>query len=231
MVNKVNKFKIEHIQKSYRHSKKQVLKDVNVEAAMGQCIGILGANGCGKSTLLSILAGIQKPDQGSICIDERTITGSLKDLRSLIAYVPQENPLIEELTARDNLKLWYCNSVLNMEEELEQGVLAMLGIPEFLDVPVRQMSGGMKKRVSIGCSVANDQPILLLDEPGAALDLMCKERISVYLNVCKSQGKLIFLATHEEREIAMCDQLFVLKNGVLSPLTFDGNIHRLVAAL
>ncbi len=210
----------EHLKKSFRFGKKKVLKDICLTVYSRECIGILGANGCGKSTLLSLLAGILQPDSGSV-----------QKYVQAVGYVPQECPLMEELSALDNLRLWYCDSPLSLEEELDQGFLAMLGIPGFLKVSVKNMSGGMKKRLSIGCAVAKRPRILLLDEPGAALDLICKERIEVYLKNFQSQGNAILLATHEEREIALCDRLFILKEGILCPLDYDGNIHMLAGNL
>lgn len=223
---------IEHLKKSFCRGKKEVLADISLTAQGGECIGILGANGCGKSTLLSIIAGIQKADSGSFRINETAypISGKRKNIPQ-IGYVPQECPLIPELNALDNLKLWYCTSPLSLEEELQTGVLAILGIPDFLKTPVEKMSGGMKKRLSIGCAVAKNPRLLLLDEPGAALDLICKEHIEVYLKHFKQKGNLILLATHEEREIALCDRLFLLKNGILNPLEYDGNIHQLAGKL
>lgn len=223
---------VEHLQKSFRHGKKKVLTDICLTAQGGKCIGILGANGCGKSTLLSIIAGTQRAEQGSFLINETeySITRKRKNIPP-IGYVPQECPLIPELNAMDNLKLWYCNSPLSWEAELQNGVLAMLGIPDFLKTPVRKMSGGMKKRLSIGCAVAKNPRLLLLDEPGAALDLVCKERIEVYFRHFKQNGNIILLATHEEREIAFCDELFLLKEGILRPLEYDGNIHQLAGKL
>ena len=225
-------FIIQHLKKSFRHGKKKVLNDICLSAKSGECIGILGANGCGKSTLLSILAGIQPADAGSIKFNGADLLKTRKkEHTSLIGYVPQECPLMEELNALDNLKLWYCDSPLSLQNELEQGFLAMLGIPDFLKVPVKNMSGGMKKRLSIGCAVAENPCILLLDEPGAALDLICKERIEVYLKNFKKKGNTILLATHEEREINLCDRLFLLRNGILEPLAYDGNIHTLAGKL
>lgn len=224
-------FKVNHIAKSFQRGRKKILTDISFEAQSGECIGILGANGCGKSTLLSILAGIQPPDSGTIKLNDKDLinTKNRKTISDAIGYVPQECPLMEELTAFDNLKLWYCNSPLSLEKELSEGFLGMLGIPDFLKVSVKHMSGGMKKRLSIGCAIAKDPHILLLDEPGAALDLICKERIEVYLKNYKSHGNIILLATHEEREIELCDKLFILKNGILTPFIFDGNIHKLVS--
>lgn len=223
---------IKHLQKNFHHGKKRVLANICLTAHGGECIGILGANGCGKSTLLSIIAGTQRAERGSFLIDETeySVTGKRKNIPP-IGYVPQECPLIPELNALDNLKLWYCDSPLSLGEELQNGVLAMLGIPDFLKTPVGKMSGGMKKRLSIGCAASKNPRLLLLDEPGAALDLVCKERIEVYLRHFKQNGNIILLATHEEREIAFCDRLFLLKEGILEPLEYDGNIHRLAGKL
>lgn len=221
--------KVEHLKKNYR--KKEVLKDINFTGESGQCIGILGANGCGKSTLLSILAGVLKADGGSFIIDESDILYNTKINESLIGYVPQGTPLLNELSAYDNLRLWYCDSPLDLKTELSSGVLAMLGIQEFLNVPVSKMSGGMKKRLSIGCAVAMNPRILIMDEPSAALDLVCKERIHSYIRDFKNRGGVVILATHEEQEINLCDKHYIMKNGELLELKYDGNIHKLVGKI
>ncbi len=218
---------IEHIKK--RYGKKSVLTDISLTAKPGTCIGILGGNGSGKSTLLNILAGIFKPDSGNFTFKETNLLKKSKIRSSLIGYVPQNTPLIEELSAKDNLRLWY--SADEMEVQLKTGVLGMLGIDAFLTTPVHKMSGGMKKRLAIGCAVAHNPQILLLDEPSAALDLVCKARISNYLLDFKKSGGIIILATHDIQELPLCDDLYILKNGVLTPYTFDGNINRLAGNL
>ena len=217
---------IDHMDKKFGKRKHSILKDINLTATSGECIGILGTNGCGKSTLLSILAGIQTADSGQFQVISEDKTNP-----PLIGYVPQENPLMEELSALDNLKLWYCESPLDLNQELEQGTLHMLGIHEFLHRRVKHMSGGMKKRLNIGCAIAKNPHILLLDEPGAALDLPCKEQIIDYLENYKAQGNLVLIATHEEPEIALCDRLFLLQEGVLQPFTHDGKRTNLIKAL
>ena len=219
--------KIEKIQKSY--GKKQVLRDITFFADKGTCIGILGGNGSGKSTLLNILAGVSRADGGAFIIEgeDALRKGAYRTRR--VGFVPQNTPLMEELSARDNLRLWYEKE--EMEEALSDGVLGMLGIDGFLDVRVSKMSGGMKKRLAIGCAVAHKPDILLLDEPSAALDLVCKERISTYLKEFKSKGGIILLATHDVQELPLCDVLYILKNGTLEPFVYDGNVHRLVGKL
>lgn len=219
------KIEIKDIRKSF--GKKRVLEGVDITCSEGKCIGILGGNGSGKSTLFSILTGLIKADGGSFTIDGKAIDG--KNRESLIGLVPQKPPLFEELNAKDNLLLWYDKEA--MERELEDGVLAMLGIDQFLKTTVSKMSGGMKKRLSIGCAVAHQPKVLLLDEPSAALDLICKERIANYLLDYKARGNTVLLATHDVNEIELCDELYILKNGKAIPFEYDGNVHRLVGRL
>lgn len=219
--------KIEHIQKNY--GKKVVLRDITLSAEKGSCIGILGGNGSGKSTLLNILAGVLRTDGGSFSYDGRDLLRDTAFRTKHVGFVPQSTPLMEELSARDNLRLWYEKE--EMEASLSDGVLAMLGIGDFLKVRVEKMSGGMKKRLAIGCAVAHNPDVLLLDEPSAALDLVCKERIATYLKSFKEEGGIILLATHDVQELPLCDALYILKNGRLSPYVFDGDVHRLVGKL
>lgn len=218
---------IENIKKSFRD--RQVLQGVNLSAHSGMCIGILGSNGSGKSTLLSILAGVQRANQGTFLCDGADLLLEHNRRSALVGYVPQGTPLIEELTAWDNLLLWYSRD--SLKQELENGVLKLLGIQEFLKKRVSKLSGGMKKRLSIGCAVANRPPILLLDEPTAALDLACKESIAAYLTQYKRSGGILLLTTHDVMELSLCDQWFIIKDGVLVPYTFDGNVSKLVASL
>ena len=218
---------IEHIKKSYK--KQSILKDVSFQVEKGHCIGLLGSNGSGKSTLLSILAGILKADSGKFIYNDVNLLTDSKKRSNLVGYVPQSTPLLEELTAWDNLCLWY--SISDLKRELDSGVLAMLGIDDFIKMPVYKMSGGMKKRLSIGCAVAHRPQILLLDEPSAALDLICKERISNYLLDFKAAGNTILLATHDLQDLEICDRLMILKDGIINPIEYDGNLHRLVGML
>lgn len=218
---------IKNIAKSYR--KKEVLRDISLTATGGSCIGILGSNGCGKSTLLSVLAGILPANGGGFFCDGKDLFANPKLRSHLVGYVPQGTPLMEELSAWDNLLLWYERETL--EKELKDGVLKLLGIGEFLKVPVCKMSGGMKKRLSIGCAVANRPPILLLDEPTAALDLPCKESIAGYLRQYKAAGGILLLTTHDFMELQLCDAWYIIKDGVLVPFTFDGDLNKLVESL
>lgn len=220
-------FEIQGIKKKF--GKKTPLCDINFTAQSGQCIAILGKNGSGKSTLLSILAGVQRRDSGAFLLDGEDMFHNRALLASQVGYVPQGTPLLEELSAFDNLLLWYDKKTLS--HELDGGVLSMLGVNEFINVTVGKMSGGMKKRLSIGCSMAKSPSLLLLDEPCAALDLVCKQSIYEYLETFKKRGGALILTTHDESDLALCDKILILKNGILIPYEYDGNINHLAKEL
>lgn len=221
------KIEIKGIAKKY--GKHEVLKDISFSAEGGKCIGILGGNGCGKSTLLSILAGIQRAEKGEFLYDGKDLLKYTAQRSQLVGYVPQGTPLIEELSAKDNLSLWYEKA--DMKRELENGVLKMLLINEFLKTPVNKMSGGMKKRLSIGCAIGKRPPILILDEPMAALDLACKQEICEYLRAYKAAGGLLLLASHDILELELCDECYIMKDGRLKAFNYDGNLSDLVKSL
>ena len=214
---------------SKRYGKKQVLRDISFSAQSGSCIGILGANGCGKSTLLSILAGVLERDGGSFLYGDEDLFDNRNKRSTLVGYVPQGTALIEELSGWDNLLLWYDRTAL--KQSLENGILHLLGVDEFVKAQVKKMSGGMKKRLAIGCAMAKQPPVLLLDEPTAALDLACKEAIAQYLQQYKKAGGLLLLTTHDVQELSLCEQIYILRDGVLHQYTYNGNLKELVDCL
>lgn len=221
------KIQIKDIHKKY--GAKLVLQGIDLEVESGTCVGILGGNGCGKSTLLSILAGIQPADRGSFSLDGNDLFRHPKERARLVGYVPQGTPLIEELTTYDNLRLWY--SKRQLKEALETGFLQTLGIGAFLKTPVSKLSGGMKKRLSIGCAISGRPPILLLDEPMAALDLSCKQNISQYIKAHKAMGGIVLMSSHDILELELCDRWYIMKEGRLTPFTYTGDLDELVKNL
>lgn len=217
--------KIENITKRYKN--KKVLNGVDFNIEPGECIAILGSNGSGKSTLLSILAGVNEADSGAFMLENVNLLENKKLRNKKVAYVPQGNPLYEELTARDNLSLWYDKK--SMAKELaEGGVLNLLGINEFLNVRVKKMSGGMKKRLSIGCAMSGNPSLILLDEPSAALDIACKYQIYSYLKSYLNNGGSIIWVTHDVQDLDICTRCMLLKDGVIRPYGFNGDITKLV---
>lgn len=210
---------ISNVNFSYRNN--IILKNLSLRIHQGECIGIVGANGCGKSTLLSVLAGSRRASSAKMLYNGKDLSASPQVLSGLTGYVPQENPLLPELSAYDNLFLWFHGNKKAFEQALHQESMEMLMLTDFLRKPVKSLSGGMKKRVSLGIALLNDPKLLILDEPSVALDLPCKQDMHHYLSKCMSYGKTVLITTHEEAELDLCTTLYILKNGSLHQVNKD----------
>ena len=199
---------VSHIRKKY--GAKQVLCDISFRVQSGENVAIVGKNGCGKSTLLQVMAGILKHDAGQI-----TYYGeqSSRKRRNFCGYVPQENPLMEQLSVRDNLRLWGGGG-----EGAPASVLQEFELQDILDMQVEKLSGGMKRRLCIACAALEGKPILLLDEPTTSLDLYYKEKIQMWLASYRKKNGIIVMTTHEEEEILGADRCFVMQDGQLQEI-------------
>ncbi len=204
-----------------RYGRRKVLKDITFTAEPGSCIGIIGVNGGGKSTLLTILAGIHSPRSGSVTFQGKNMLRKSVS-RHLAGYLPQDDPLMEELTAEDNLRLWYGGKVSS-----DLPVLTQLQLTELMNMKVRNMSGGMKRRLAIACSVANGQPLLILDEPTSSLDLHQKKIIQDYIREYTKNGGIVILSTHDVMEIRLCTHLYYLQDGTTTPVDVEQALNML----
>ena len=198
---KVNAVEVSAVSRHYR--KKQVLREISFDVESGESVVIVGKNGCGKSTLLQIMAGAQKAGCG-------------KSSRKYYGYVPQENPLFEELSVKDNLKFWGAGKKENLNSVIEQ-----FQLEEMLHMKVEKLSGGMKRRLAIACAFVELPPVLLLDEPTAALDIYYKESILEWLSKYKQMNGTIIMTSHEEQEIVFADRCLLMDNGQMRELSRD----------
>lgn len=221
------RLEVRNIQK--RFGKKQVLRGASFCAEGGAAVGLAGENGSGKSTLLRILAGILRADGGSCRLDGRELLSRAGALNRGIAYVPQGTPLAGELSALDNLRLWYDRAAL--ERSLAEGALAELGIGEFLRTRADRLSGGMKKRLVIGCAMAGDPRVLLMDEPSAALDLAAKEWVLNWVRRFCGDGGIAVIATHDPAELELCSDWYLLRDGLLRQFACRGDLKALAEAI
>lgn len=182
--------------------KKTVLTDVTITAQKGEVVGLLGLNGSGKSTLLSAIAGLRKTHSGIIRVEGKA------------GFVTQENALIDELSAMDNLKMWTPLSKAEIMKALTDTELSILKVNDFIDLKVKRMSGGMKKRLAIASVLLSKPDILLLDEPLAALDIPAKNDIIKFIDSFRAKGGTVFIASHSEEMFKHCSKIYLLKNGV-----------------
>lgn len=220
-------FKAENISKSYKN--KMILNTISFELKDGSALGILGSNGSGKTTLLSILSGVQSTDAGDFFYNGSSLFNDAALRQAIIGYVPQLNPLIEELSGYDNLLLWYNKSDLDMMKNTT--LFKALNVEEFYHKKILKMSEGMKKRIAIACSMANKPRLLLLDEPTAALDIIGKNNIFKFLNEFKENGGSVILVSHDLNELSFCDSHYILKNGSLTSWHYNNDINAVIEFL
>jgi ABC-2 type transport system ATP-binding protein len=196
-------------------SERQALRDVSFAAAAGELLAVIGPNGAGKTTLLSILAGIRKPDSGTV-----TVPGA-------VGWVPQQAALYRRLTVDENLRLF---ARLEGVEDVEAAVERMLTQTDLSDRrgdPVGTLSGGNQQRVNIAIGLLTAPSVLLLDEPSTGLDPRQRERLWEFVLGLAGAGTTVIYSTHHLLEAERySDRLLVLADG---ERVFDGTSNELHA--
>ena len=189
----------------------QVLNGVSLQAEPGQIVAVAGRNGCGKSTLLQIISGALKPDSGEIKIFNKDARKDKKAFAKFIGYVPQDDPLYSDLSVKDNLKFWAAGV-----KNPDSSVIETFGLSDILNKPVRTLSGGMRRRLSIACALQRKTPVLILDEPTSALDIYYQDEIRAWMKDYAAHNGTIILSTHSIEELKAADKVYFLADGVLS---------------
>ncbi len=216
--------RLKQIYKSY--GKANILNGASLDINKGDCIAIIGGNGCGKTTLVQVLCGIIRADKGSILNGDKPVDKD--DFKHLFGYLPQNDPLIDELSVKDNLKLWFSTMDVSFKNH---PLIKKLKINTYLNKPVNKLSGGMKRRVSLCIAMANDAPILVMDEPTTALDIVAKDEMWSMLGDYMHSGGTVVLTTHNYDEIKNCTRLMLMKNGVLKEINKDASYNEIMEYL
>ncbi|MYL43315.1 ABC transporter ATP-binding protein [Virgibacillus salexigens] len=202
---------IKHIKK--KHKKIQALQDVSIQMEIGKCYGLIGPNGAGKSSLLKILASINQPDDGKVLINNESLS---KKHKGLIGYIPQELSLEETVSAYQNLLFFgklYGLKGKQLKSSIYQ-VLQLIGLTERAKEKVFTFSGGMKRRLNIGCALLHQPSILIMDEPTVGIDPQSRQFIFQLIHELKQQHTLIIYASHYMEEIEqICDEAVFIDHG------------------
>jgi ABC-2 type transport system ATP-binding protein len=197
--------------------KQTVLNGVSLSINPGEIVGIAGENGSGKSTLLSVLTAVMKPELGQVTVEGCDIFRNPKALRKWVGFVPQENALFNDLTARDNLKLWA--SAYGSDWKSAFDFLFPAEMPDaerkaFLKKKAYALSGGMKKRLSIALALTHGPRYLIMDEPSAGLDIVFKWTLMELMQAIRSEGNSVLFTSHQPDELKWCDRIYILRKGV-----------------
>jgi putative ABC transport system ATP-binding protein len=202
--------------------KVEVLKDVNLDVEEGEFTVIDGASGSGKTTLLNIIGGIDKPTSGSIMVFDENIEDKNEDFMATfrcksIGFVFQSYNLISTLTMAENVAFpmeWLRKPQEQIEKRVEE-LLDIVGLRHRAEHFPYQLSGGEQQRVAFARALANDPPLLLVDEPTGNLDTTTSLKIIDILGKLKGDGKTIIVATHDDRIFKLADQKLRLEDGKL----------------
>lgn len=214
----------ENIQKTYQNPRGgdfQALKGVNLHIAEGEFFGLLGPNGAGKTTLISILAGLSRPTAGRALVHGVDVHQDPMLARRLLGIVPQELVFDPFFTVRETLKLQSGHFGVKNNDDWIDELLNALGLMDKASANMRQLSGGMKRRVMVALALVHRPRVMVLDEPTAGVDVELRQSLWQFISKLNAQGHTIILTTHylEEAE-NLCHRIGVLRSGQL--LALDG---------
>lgn len=200
----------------------EVLKNVGLTVEKGEFVTISGASGSGKTTLLNIIGGIDRPTSGDLAIFGEDLNSKDEDFLASfrcnhIGFVFQSYNLITTLTVAENIAFpmeWLKKSVDEIEKRADY-LVQMVDLERRVEHFPSQLSGGEQQRVAFARALANDPPLLLIDEPTGNLDVKTSQRIIEILRDLKANGKTVIVATHDERILELADQKTWLEEGRL----------------
>ncbi len=208
------------LQKTYKASKKsaakEALKGIDLVVPRGSIFGLLGPNGAGKSTLINILAGLVNKSAGTARICGHDIETDTRQARASIGIVPQEVSMDVFFTPLQALELQAGYYGVPKSERRSEEILEALGLTDKRHAYVRQLSGGMKRRLLIAKALVHNPPVLILDEPTAGVDIELRRQLWAYVETLHERGTTVILTTHylEEAE-ALCDHIAIIHQGEL----------------
>lgn len=232
------------------YENRQVLHDINLEFKAGKVTALIGPNGCGKSTLLKSLVRIQPHLQGEVLVQGKPVEQySTKEIAKQVAYLSQTKNVPDITVLKMVLHgrfayLSYPRRYRKEDYEIARNALAWAGLLELENEPVNRLSGGMRQKVYIAMALAQDTPVILMDEPTTYLDISQQLKVMAMAKQLAQQGKAVVMVLHDlPQALRTADEIVVLHNGEVSiqgtprevyesgklTAVFDVKLHRLEA--
>lgn len=198
---------------SKSYGKHKVVSDISLDIEQGIIYGLLGPSGCGKSTIVKMIAGILKPDSGSISIMERRMPDF--EVMGQIGYMAQSAALYPTLSAFENMEFFgslYKGKKVELRKRIHE-IAELVNLTNDLKKPVEAFSGGMKQRLSLAITLLPNPKVLILDEPTVGIDPLLRQSIWKQLRTLRDQGVTIVITTHVMDEVSRCDKLAMMRDG------------------
>ena len=205
----------------------KVVQNVNFELTRGQSLGLIGPSGSGKTTTVRMLVGIYQPTVGHIRVLGSRPAKFTPRIRERIGYMPQQFALYPELTVWENMN--FAASIYGMTVRREKRLAELL---DFVDLGphkkklARNLSGGMKRRLSLAATLVHNPELLFLDEPTAGIDPILRRRFWDHFKMLQQQGCTLFVTTQYVGEAAYCDNVGVMANGQLLMVESPDGLRR-----
>ena len=203
----------------------QALSDVSFDIEPGEFFGLLGPNGAGKTTLISILAGLSRASGGRVTVMGHDVVADYAAARRSLGIVPQELVFDPFFSVREALRIQSGYFGVRHNDDWIDEVLAGLGLADKANANMRQLSGGMKRRVLVAQALVHRPPVIVLDEPTAGVDVELRQTLWQFVARLNQQGHTVLLTTHylEEAE-ALCGRIAMLKRGQIVALDRTSNL-------
>ncbi len=214
------------VQSVHKHyGKVHALRGVDLRVEQGEFFALLGPNGAGKTTLISALAGLARPDSGSLKVMGYDVTGDYRNARRHLGVVPQELVFDPFFTVRETLRFQSGYFGLGHNDKWIDELLHHLHLTDKANANMRSLSGGMKRRVLVGQALVHKPPVIVLDEPTAGVDVELRQTLWAFIRRLNREGHTILLTTHylEEAE-ELCTRVAMLKNGEVVALDTTENL-------
>lgn len=196
----------------------RAVDSVSFEVRPGEIYGLLGPNGAGKTTTISMISGLLQPDAGEIIVANTPFWSDPQKAKRIMGVVPQELALYEELSGRENLEFWGRMAGLSSHDAKSRAteLLEALTLSDRAQDAVKTYSGGMKRRINLGCALLHQPQLLLLDEPTVGIDPQARLNILEFIKQLRASGTAILYTTHylEEAE-SLCQRIGIIDHGRL----------------
>lgn len=196
----------------FNYGRFKALAGLSLQIPRGVSFGLLGPNGAGKTTLIRLLAGLLKPQKGTITIMDKVPSRSTAHLTG---YMPQLHSLYNELSISQNVSFFASIYGLKGDEKRSRvdSVIKLVELWDRRSYSVQNLSGGMRQRVSLACAIVHNPPLLLLDEPTVGLDPELRVTFWNYFAELTSQGTTVVISSHTMDDASHCDKLAFIRDG------------------
>ncbi|MFH2046402.1 MAG: ABC transporter ATP-binding protein [Pseudomonadota bacterium] len=226
---------IKNFSKSY--GKTKAVANLNIDIEKGELFGLIGPDGAGKTTTIRALVTLIAPDTGEIYVNNLDVSKDIRKIRSITGYMPQRFSLYPDLSVNQNLNFFAKLFEVPKKEisERKKRLFQFSNLEPFAKRLAGQLSGGMKQKLALSCTLIHDPVVLILDEPTTGVDPVSRNEFWIILKELKNEGVTILVSTPYMDEALKCDRIAIMHEGVIlacgNPETLtsriDNNIYKL----